>query len=164
MTNFWSGITKQEVNSLIDLHKGARKMNEMQIEVKKQEMADALRSYLIEQEATWFEDRLHAIEECIPVKEDGQPNYPSDIETMTEEISIIAWLDPNLQASLTIAKVQAGDGYRQAGEAFKLLENVYDFLSRMDKVVHKAAWIHRYVNSLKQRIEEFLPGIKEKHS
>ena len=138
-------------------------MNEMQIEIRKLEVAEALRSYLIEQEGAWFEDRVHAVQACIPIKEDGQCTCESDIEEMTEELSKMAWLDPNMNASLTIAKAGAGDGYRQAGEAFKLLENVYDFLFRLDKLP-QTGWINRYVTSLKQRIEEFLPGIKEKYS
>ena len=198
MTNFWKGLTKQQVNDLIDLHKGAKKMNEMQQKVRKQEAAEALRTHLLEAEAVWW-DRPGHVELFNDIcSKSFIAMTDEDVENITEEISKMAWQQdisdealgaelndlaecleggyPNthvdtlrnlifrIGVKLNLAKAQATDGYNQAQQAFKLLEQVYSFLVRLNKVTYKAGWIHNYVVALVISIEEFLPGLKEEYS
>ena len=188
MTNFWKGITKQQVNELIDLHKGARKMNEQLQKARKQEAAEALRTHLLEAEAGWW-DRPGHVELFNDIcSKSFIAMTDEDVENITEEISKMAWQQdisdealgaelndlaecleggyPNIYVDtlrnlifrigvkLNLAKAQATDGYNQAQQAFKLLEIIYQ----------KSIWAHRYTTEIKQRIEEFLPGLKEKYS
>ena len=159
MTNFWKDLTKSEIDGLIKMHKDVATMNEQLQEKRKQEAVDALRTYLLEKEAEWW-DRPGHIElfndlhsRSVMILTDG------DIEEITEEISKMAWQDPNMQARLTLAKSQAADGYNQAQTAFKLLAQVYEFLVRLSKPSY-----HNMVVALMASIEEFLPGLKEKYS
>jgi len=188
MTNFWKGLTKSEIDSLIKMHKDVATMNEQLQKARKQEAAEALRTHLLEAEAEWWDRPGHVelfndlCSKSVMIMTDG------DIESITEEISTMAWQQdisdealgaelndlaecleggyPNIYVDtlrnlifrigvkLNLAKAQATDGYNQAQQAFKLLEIIYQ----------KSIWAHRYTTEIKQRIEEFLPGLKEKYS
>ena len=164
MTNFWKGLTKSEINSLIQIHKDVATMNEQQQKERKQEAAEALRDYLLEKEAEWWCRTGHIelfndlCSKSFIAMTDG------DIESITEEISEMAWEDPYAKAQLSLAQSQAIDGYNQAQQAFRLLTDIYYFLERLDCMHRLASWAARRVTEFKQRIEEFLPGLEEKHS
>ena len=119
-------------------------MNEQQQKARKQEAAEALRDHLIQKEAEWLYEHLGDL---------GAVSIGEHAE-LGEEISKMAWEDPYAKAQLSLARSQATDGYNQAQQAFKLLEIIYQ----------KSIWAHRYTTEIKQRIEEFLPGLKEKYS
>ena len=154
MTNFWAGLTKSEITELIRMHKDVATMNEQLIQKRKEEAAEALRDHLLEAEALWLSEHLGDLG-AISIGECAK---------LGEEISAMAWLDPNMEASLIVAKAQAGDGYRQTVDALSLFRQIYDFLVRLDKTTHKAAWINRLVILNMRAIELFDPDLKEKYS
>ena len=154
MTNFWKGLTKSEIDSLIKIHKDVATMNEQQQKERKQEAAVELRDHLLEAEAAWLCEHLGDLG-AISIGEHAE---------LGEEISRMAWEDPYAKAQLSLAQSQAIDGYNQAQQAFRLLTDIYYFLERLDCMHRLASWAARRVTEFKQRIEEFLPGIKEKHS
>ena len=154
MTNFWKGLTKSEIDSLIKMHKDVATMNEQLQKARKQEAAEALRTHLLEAEAEWLYEHLGDL---------GAVSIGEHAE-LGEEISEMAWEDPYAKAQLSLARSQATDGYNQAQQAFKLLEQVYRFLVGLNETTRTFAGTHNFVVALMIGIEEFLPGLKEKHS
>ena len=154
MTNFWAGLTKSEITELIRMHKDVATMNKLQIEARKQEAAEALRTHLLEAQTIWL---------CTHLGDLGAISI-EEHEKLGEEISRLAWQQETVSASkLRRIKAQAGDGYQQAQDAFKLLEFILEECLRPEHPYRKSIIIilTKVAAFLPEhKVEEFLPEHK----
>lgn len=114
-------------------------MNEMRIKIRKHEAACALRTYLLEKEAEWWDRSGHA--ELFNDLYSGSiiDMTGEDVKQIMEEISRLAWQQETASASkLRRIKAQAGDGYRQAQEAQDQLDQAQEIASDAIKMI--LAW------------------------